>query len=1017
MSKSRCINCMKKIDAGIACPHCGALQQADPNYPYAMRPNTILHGKYLIGRVLGQGGFGITYVGFDLALEIKVAVKEYFPQGLAGRSGSSSQIIWNRTQVGTAESEQSVQSFLKEARRMAKLDSLPAIVRVRDTFQENGTAYIVMDFVNGMDLKSGLKKNGIMTFENCVRFLEPLMDSLEKMHAKELIHRDISPDNIMVQPDGKPCLLDLGAAKDLTRSGSQSTQMVMKQGFSPLEQCTSGGNIGPWTDVYALTATIYYCITGKLVPNVMDRAYNTNYNGSGAALDFTTVSGQSLPPAVCSVLNAGLALRAEDRIQTIGELRTALKNACRGIPYSGGNSGGDAGGGFGGTNGSGGGGSTGGTSSGTSGNGGSGSGGENHGGSGGSDSEGSGGNSGSGTHGGAGKSKKKLGLLAIAAAAVVVVVGIAVAVGGNGNSVNVVSDTDDGIEVTEVTIADASGNVMMADAYNEDEDVHYVLGGSYERKDIYTITFVDSIEENSTAWDVSAAGDGSVMAWVETNDSGYDLYIGGDGGVDLTDGSYLFYRYSNVEEIDFNSCVYTGDVEYMSYMFAQCISLTSLDLNGFDTSNVTKMNHMFYGCRNLVSVNLSSFDTSNVKLMGFMFAECVSLASLDLSSFNTSNVINMNLMFYDCSSLTSLDLSNFDTSNVVQMNSMFYGCGVSAEEAGLDVSLIDQEMNVLMTEDDSDSVLGSAYDRDDVVTVTFVDYVNDSDASWDVSAAEDGSVRAWVSQNESGTGFDLYIGGEGGVVLGSGENLFYNYKNVTDINFNSCLYTGNAESMADMFDNCFDLKELDLSGFDTSNVTDMSWMFGNCTSLVSLNVSSFDTSSVTTMAGMFQSCRSLTELDLSSFDTSSVTSMSYMFKNCESLTSLDLSHFSLSSLSDSGAVDMLADAGITAYEAGLVDSEDDAYESEYILPDSSTTYLTMDDLEGLTAEECRIARNEIYARHGRRFSEEELQSYFDSCSWYTGTTDPEDFDGSVLNDYEEKNLALIVQYEEEQGYR
>ena len=711
MSESRCINCMKTIDAGIACPHCGALQQADPNFPYALRPNTILHGKYLIGRVLGQGGFGITYVGFDLALEMKVAVKEYFPQGLAGRSGSSSQLVWNKTQLEAGQAEQGVKAFLKEARQMAKLDSLPAIVRVRDTFPDNGTAYIVMDFVEGETMKVRLLKTGPMKFEHCIAFLEPLMQSLDSMHANELIHRDISPDNIMVQPDGTPCLLDLGAAKDLSGNSSLSTQMVMKKGFSPLEQYTTGGNIGPWTDVYAMSATIYYAVTGRLVPNVMDRAFGQ------CALNFALSDGTLLPPPVQEVLQEGLAIQPADRIQSIGELEKWLRQAAEDsgrqaetfidrsdvddtsdlaetneptdaiessdigstedtadAPNTSTASGTK---------------NTNATSdkidavnttdakptgavpdsteaanmadakptgvvldsadatdtadakhTGTA-----------------SDTteaentpdakhigavsdstdaasatntehtsttsdtlheadttntrnrtdpaakEGSSGKSTEFTEPQktkSGKSRKKAGLIAIAAAAVAVVIGIAAIVGGKYSS----------------------GEMADITTYHEDGYARYVKGSSYRVEDIYTITFMDSIEENSTAWDVSGAGDGSVMAWVETNGSGYDLYIGGDGGVDLADGNYLFAFFSNVEEINFNSCVYTDNVTDMSRMFCGCSSLVNLDLSSFDTSKVTNMGYMFFGCNSLTSLDLSGFDTSNASGKYSMFLDC-----------------------------------------------------------------------------------------------------------------------------------------------------------------------------------------------------------------------------------------------------------------------------------------------------------------------------------------------------------------------------------------------------------
>ena len=215
---------------------------------------------------------------------------------------------------------------------MAKLEDLPAVVRVRDTFAANGTAYLVMEYIEGETLKSRIEKSGPLSFPVCVRYLTPVMDSLERMHRQGLIHRDISPDNIMIRPDGRPCLLDLGAAKDLT-ANTYSSRMVMKQGYSPLEQCTSGGKIRPWTDVYSMTATIYFSITGKQVPNVMTRAYRESL-GKGAdktpegEIDYTDAAGNPLPPAVQAVLRAGLEIHYIDRIQTMEELKRQLIAAC-----------------------------------------------------------------------------------------------------------------------------------------------------------------------------------------------------------------------------------------------------------------------------------------------------------------------------------------------------------------------------------------------------------------------------------------------------------------------------------------------------------------------------------------------------------------------------------------------------------------------------------------------------------------------------------------------------------------
>lgn len=319
MKNMHCLNCMETYEGPGICPHCGFDNGSYQGPPYVLGPNTILHGKYLIGRVLGQGGFGITYMGFDLSLEIKVAIKEYFPMNQSSRDHSiSNELHWNTSMASGNQWQNGCESFLKEARKMAKISTIPEIVSVRETFNENNTAYIVMDYVDGINLKNWLGQNGPMDFDTCVNLLLPLMTGLDKVHKQGLIHRDISPDNIMLQPDGQLRLLDLGAAKDLSSGNQASSQLVTKHGFSPLEQYMEQGGAGPWTDVYALCATIYYCITGALVPNAPDRLDNE-------ALDFTKVRKTPLTRQQMDILTAGLALKKEKRTQSVSTLVEQLK--------------------------------------------------------------------------------------------------------------------------------------------------------------------------------------------------------------------------------------------------------------------------------------------------------------------------------------------------------------------------------------------------------------------------------------------------------------------------------------------------------------------------------------------------------------------------------------------------------------------------------------------------------------------------------------------------------------------
>ena len=323
MEFKRCYGCMRELDVpGAVCPHCGYDNVNDlagqPNH--ALTCGTVLGGRYVLGRVLGQGGFGISYIGWNLTMEIPVCLKEYFPDGAAMRSATQSRLVFWGASENAQNLKQSRESFVKEARKAVKLRDLNHVVKVWDVFYENETAYIVMDYIEGETLKDKLLHTQKPLGEKeCVELLTPVMQDLEKAHARGIIHRDIKPENIMLDAEGEPILLDMGAAKDLAKSARNgstlSSALVVSQGFSPREQYREHGNIGPWTDVYAMCATICYCVTGKVPPTPMDRE------------DGETVDLSAFSPAVAQVLEKGLALKIEDRIQSIGELLNALTAA------------------------------------------------------------------------------------------------------------------------------------------------------------------------------------------------------------------------------------------------------------------------------------------------------------------------------------------------------------------------------------------------------------------------------------------------------------------------------------------------------------------------------------------------------------------------------------------------------------------------------------------------------------------------------------------------------------------
>ncbi|MGN1120525.1 MAG: protein kinase [Oscillospiraceae bacterium] len=282
-----------------------------------LAPGSILNGKYQIESVIGEGGFGITYRGRDTLLDMPVAIKEYFPYGYAVRNSTvSSQVEISQVQ----QFQDMKQKFLTEARTLAMFSSIPAIVNVRDFFEENGTAYIVMEFLEGITLKQYVTANGAVDCAWLCTLMLPLLNALDAIHARGLIHRDISPDNIMLMPDGTLKLFDFGAARDYANEDARSLSVMLKPGYAPEEQYRSRGNQGPWTDVYALCATIYYCITGKAPDDATQRVFSDELQPPSAY-------GVGISPALEAVLMQGLQIRAENRFRSASELAGAFSAA------------------------------------------------------------------------------------------------------------------------------------------------------------------------------------------------------------------------------------------------------------------------------------------------------------------------------------------------------------------------------------------------------------------------------------------------------------------------------------------------------------------------------------------------------------------------------------------------------------------------------------------------------------------------------------------------------------------
>ena len=311
-----CPYCMEPLTGEGVCPGCARDPKGYQPSSHHIPPGTLIRDRYLLGRVLGEGGFGITYLGLDTSLERRVAVKEYFPTIFVKRESSLTLEVTCYTSSCQSSYEKGRAQFLREARTMARLEQIPEIVRVLDHFQDNNTAYIVMEFLEGETLKDLTVRQGPLPAGELLELLRPGIRAMDAMHRAGVIHRDISPDNLMRVPDGTVKLMDFGCAKDF--QGQPTQTVTLKHGFAPREQYSGQGQ-GPWTDVYALCATIYYCLTGRIPPRSVDRR-----DGEQDTLISPTQLGADLTAAQEEALLKGMAVQVKGRWQSAAELYAAL---------------------------------------------------------------------------------------------------------------------------------------------------------------------------------------------------------------------------------------------------------------------------------------------------------------------------------------------------------------------------------------------------------------------------------------------------------------------------------------------------------------------------------------------------------------------------------------------------------------------------------------------------------------------------------------------------------------------
>lgn len=316
-----CYHCMREKGDADVCPYCHAQGNAVLQ-PHQIAPGTIVGNRYTLGNVIGEGGFGITYIALENTLGITVAIKEYYPFGYCNRNTTASNTVSVVSDDKQQIFEKGRNRFLREAKTLAKFQEDPGVVNVTDFLEENNTAYIVMEYLDGITLREYLKQNGTLTPEQAVQMLLPAMRALVKIHNAGVIHRDISPDNIMMLRDGSLKLMDFGAARDYD-GDNRSMSIMLKQGYAPVEQYRRNGEQGPWTDVYGMCATIYRAITGVTPVDSIDRIYQDT-------LKLPSQCGVAISPALENTIMYGLAIHKENRCPDMNKLIELFEKALSG---------------------------------------------------------------------------------------------------------------------------------------------------------------------------------------------------------------------------------------------------------------------------------------------------------------------------------------------------------------------------------------------------------------------------------------------------------------------------------------------------------------------------------------------------------------------------------------------------------------------------------------------------------------------------------------------------------------
>lgn len=328
----------------MPCPHCGHAALSHAGNHLVLPPGEMLQNRYLIGRTLGAGGFGITYLAKDLRNNTLCAVKEYLPAMLAVRKQGARQVF--PSSMNNEENyAHGLAMFRREAQMLQSFTGNTSIVQVYNYFEENGTAYFVMEYLDGVNLKVLMRSmGGRVPLDLGAEVLHTIAHILDGVHKKGLLHRDVSPENIFLTKDGHIKLIDFGATRFYVGERSQSLSVILKPGFAPPEQYASHGNQGPWTDLYALCATFYYAVTGMAIPDAPDRL-------AGESAVPLAVAIPKIWPNLAAAVESGLQLDYRMRPQSMTEFCSTIdataaasvaasrqvsvpnKESLQGIPY------------------------------------------------------------------------------------------------------------------------------------------------------------------------------------------------------------------------------------------------------------------------------------------------------------------------------------------------------------------------------------------------------------------------------------------------------------------------------------------------------------------------------------------------------------------------------------------------------------------------------------------------------------------------------------------------------------